>query len=47
MKLIALIMGLFFKPKSRRSPISEAVSEGIKDAFKEMGYRFNKNDNTA
>ena len=44
MKLIALIMGLFFKRKSRPSPISEAVSEGIKDTFKEMGYHFNENE---
>jgi hypothetical protein len=44
MKLIGLIMGLFFKRKSRPSNIADAVSEGIKEAFKEMGYRFNEND---
>jgi hypothetical protein len=41
-----LIMSLFFKRKRHPSPFSEAVSEGIKDAFKEMGYRFNENDKT-
>jgi len=45
MKLIALIVSLIFKRKSRPSPFSEAVSEGIKEAFKEMGYRLNENDN--
>ena len=44
MKLLGLIIGLFFKRESRASQISEAVSEGIKDTFKEMGYHFNEND---
>jgi hypothetical protein len=46
MKLIALITGLFSKRKNRPSAISEAVSEGIKDTFKEMGYHFNENEKT-
>jgi hypothetical protein len=46
MKLIGLIMSLFFKRKSRPSRIEEAISEGIKDAFKEMGYHFYENDKT-
>jgi hypothetical protein len=42
MKLIALIIGLFSKSKNGPSAIAEAVSEGIKDTFKEMGYYFNE-----
>jgi hypothetical protein len=45
MKLMKLIMGFFFKRESRRSPISEAVSEAFKETFKAMGYRFNDDDN--
>jgi len=44
MKLIGLIIGLFFKRESGVSQIAEAVSEGIKDTFREMGYHFNEND---
>ena len=44
MKLIGLIIGLFFKRESGASQIAEAVSEGIKDTFREMGYHFNEND---
>jgi hypothetical protein len=47
MKLLALIMGFFVKRKTYQSHISEAVSEGIKDAFKEMGNCFHKSDKTA
>jgi hypothetical protein len=42
MKLIAFIQRLFSKRKTRASLFSEALSEGIKDLFIEMGYRFNR-----
>jgi hypothetical protein len=46
MKLMKLIMGFFVKSKSHQSPFSEAVSEAFKETFKEMGYRFEDNDNS-
>jgi hypothetical protein len=33
-------MKLFLRNNRRQSPVSTAVSEGIKDMFREMGYRF-------
>jgi len=41
MKLIAFIQRLFSKRKTQASLFSEALSEGIKDMFTEMGYRVN------
>jgi len=35
------ILSLFPKFKARPSLFSVALSEGIKDMFREMGYRFN------
>ena len=39
MKLIKLIRGFFIRDK-KPDPIAEAISEGIKEAFKEMEYPF-------
>ena len=44
MKIGAFILSLFTKRKARPSFFSAALSEGIKDAFREMGYRFNRKD---
>jgi len=41
---ITFIRSLFKKRKSLSSVISEAMSEGIRDTLKEMGYRFDDND---
>ncbi len=38
MKIIQLVTRFFSLGKKSPSPFSEAVSEGIKDLFKEMGY---------
>jgi len=38
MKLIKSIMNFLLKKKSRPSIFSEAVSDGFKEAFIEMGY---------
>lgn len=38
MKIIQLVTRFFYFTKKRPSPFSEAISEGIKDLFKEMGY---------
>jgi hypothetical protein len=43
MKIMAFLVSLFWKRKNRRSIFSEAISEAIKDLFKEMGYRINDN----
>ncbi|MDP4263317.1 MAG: hypothetical protein Q8941_12395 [Bacteroidota bacterium] len=42
MTMIALIVGLLVKDKTRPSVFSSAISEGIKDMFTEMGYHFNE-----
>jgi hypothetical protein len=44
MKLGAFILRLFTKRKIRPSFFSAALSEGIKDVFREMGYHFNRED---
>jgi hypothetical protein len=42
MTLMALIIGAFVKRKNKPSLFSIAVSQGIKDMFREMGYRSRK-----
>jgi hypothetical protein len=45
MKQIIKFFGqLFAKQKTFSELFSEAVSEGIREAHKEMGYRFDAND---
>jgi hypothetical protein len=44
MKIIQLVTRFFFFGKKRPSSFSEAVSEGIKDFFKEMGYASHMKD---
>ena len=44
MKLIKFIKHFFWKSKRPPNPFSEAISEGIKDTFKEMGYKVRLND---
>ncbi|MFT3908367.1 MAG: hypothetical protein QM737_03000 [Ferruginibacter sp.] len=39
MKILVFIIGIFKKQNKRSKPFAEAVSEGIKDTFREMGYR--------
>ena len=38
MKLIKFIKRFFWKYERPLNPFSEAIAEGIKEAFKEMGY---------
>jgi hypothetical protein len=38
MKLVKLFINFLIKRKRRSLVFSEAVSEGFKDAFEEMGY---------
>ena len=38
MKIVAFITGPFKKQNKSSALFSEAVSEGIKDTFREMGY---------
>jgi hypothetical protein len=40
MKILALIASLWVRQKTRPSLFSKALSEGLKDLFEEMGYRF-------
>ena len=40
MKILALIASLWVRQKTRPSLFSKALSEGLKDLFIEMGYRF-------
>ena len=40
MKLIRFVLRIFPRRKNRSSLFSSAFSEGAKDTFKEMGYRF-------
>jgi hypothetical protein len=40
MKLLVYLKKMFTKRKSDNNFFSDAVSEGIKDTFREMGYRF-------
>jgi hypothetical protein len=37
MKLMMLVAGFFWK-RQKSSPFSDAIAEGIKDLFREMGY---------
>jgi hypothetical protein len=39
MKLIKFLKRLFWKYEKPPNPISDAISEGFKEAFKEMGYQ--------
>ena len=39
MKLLKFIKRLLRKFKRRPDPIAEAFAEGIREAFKEMGYK--------
>jgi len=39
MKLIKFIKRFFWKYERAPNPFSEAISEGIKETFKEMGYK--------
>jgi hypothetical protein len=41
MKGIEFFLGFFTREKNRRSLFSEALSEGIRDAFKDMGDKKN------
>jgi len=45
MKFMAFIISFFTINKNNPLYIAEAVSEGITDAFKEMGYHYNKESN--
>jgi hypothetical protein len=38
MKLVILVLGYFSRRKSAKSAYDDAVSEGIRDTFREMGY---------
>ncbi len=40
MKLLIVFLKRLSKKRSKPSPFTEAIREGIKDAFREMGYRF-------
>jgi hypothetical protein len=44
MKLITFILNLFSKRKTYSTLFSEALTEGIKEMFEEMGYHFNNDD---
>jgi hypothetical protein len=45
MKWTTFFTNFFQKGKKQSSPISEAVSQGFLDVFREMGYRIqNKNE---
>ena len=46
MKLIKFIKHFFWKSERTHNPFSEAISEGIKETFKEMGYKVRLNDKT-
>ena len=46
MKLIKFIKHFFWKYEKPPDPFSEAISEGIKETFKEMGYKVCLNDKT-
>jgi len=39
MKLIRFIKRFFWKNERPPNPFSEAISEGIKETFMEMGYK--------
>jgi len=39
---MAMLYMLFKKRKKQAPFFSEAINEGIKDMFREMGYRFGK-----
>ena len=44
MKLIRFIKRFIWKYERPPNPFSEAISEGIKETFKEMGYKVRLND---
>ena len=44
MNLITFILKLFSKQKTFSGLFSEAIADGIKEMFKEMGYHFNDED---
>jgi len=44
MKLIKFIKRFFGKYKSPPDPISQAIAEGMKEAFREMGYPVTKKE---
>ena len=46
MKLIKFIKLFFGKYEKPPNPFSEAISEGIKETFKEMGYKVSLNNKT-
>ena len=46
MKLIKFVKRFFLKREKRCDPFSEAIAEGIKDSFREMGYKIGIKDKT-
>jgi hypothetical protein len=42
MRIIRMIKHLFIKQSDYTSLFSSAITEGFKDAFKEMGYQLKK-----
>jgi hypothetical protein len=47
MTLVALMLSVFLKHKNSPPPFSLAISQGIKDVFREMGYSVKNKDNRA